>query len=88
MRATTTKPKSRPPLAADAAGKAREGTAEETAHLMRTMTRALCRQHIMWPADGPLPCEKQQPCDKSDRCRAMAEEVILFSKSIKAESRD
>jgi len=88
MRATETKRQSRAPLAADAAGKSGEGTAEETRNPIRIMARALCRQHIMWPADGPLPCEKHRPCDKSDRCRAMAEEVILFSESIKAESRD
>ena len=53
--------------------------------LMLTMAKALCRQHIMWPAEGPLPCETGVNCDKQHMCTQMAEDVINFTKSLEAE---
>jgi hypothetical protein len=50
------------------------------------MEKALCRQHIMWPIEGELPCEKAQSCSKSNLCRQMAEEVMDFSRMLDSAS--
>ncbi len=52
------------------------------------MEKALCRQHIMWPHTGKLPCELHQHCAKSHLCNEMAEEVMDFSRQLDAASDD
>ncbi len=47
--------------------------------LLRQMSFALCRQYIMWPTTGALPCQKGIDCDKSASCRKMAEDVIDYA---------
>ncbi|NQU59284.1 MAG: hypothetical protein HQ513_18800 [Rhodospirillales bacterium] len=56
--------------------------------VLSAMEKALCRQHIMWPHDGKLPCELHQACAKSHLCNEMAEEVMDFSKQLDAASED
>ncbi|HER25592.1 MAG TPA: hypothetical protein ENI69_00625 [Rhodospirillales bacterium] len=50
--------------------------------LLRQMAQTLCRQYIMWLSMEPLPCQQGIDCDKSDKCRAMAEEVIDYTKDL------
>ena len=52
------------------------------------MEKALCRQHIMWPHEGKLPCELHQPCAKSHLCNEMAEEVMDYSQLLDDASED
>ncbi|NQV47496.1 MAG: hypothetical protein HQ504_06905 [Rhodospirillaceae bacterium] len=52
--------------------------------LMVTMAKALCRQHIMWPTEGALPCETGVDCDKQPICSQMAKDVINFTKQLEA----
>ncbi|MBL6932108.1 MAG: hypothetical protein ISR45_04100 [Rhodospirillales bacterium] len=52
--------------------------------ILSAMEKAMCRQHIMWPIDGELPCETDQTCLKSDLCREMAEEVMDYSRTLKS----
>ncbi len=46
------------------------------------MAQTLCRQYIMWLSMEPLPCQQGIDCDKPDKCRAMAEEVIDYTKDL------
>jgi len=43
----------------------------------------LCRQYIMWPTSGPLPCQKGIDCDKSASCQKMAEDVVDYASGFK-----
>ena len=47
--------------------------------VLRRMSLALCRQYIMWPTSGALPCEQGIDCDKSSQCRNMAQDVIDYA---------
>jgi len=49
--------------------------------LLRQMAMALCRQYIMWPTSGPLPCQKGIDCTKSASCNEMAEDVVDYAGS-------
>ena len=51
--------------------------------LLRQMSMALCRQYIMWPTSGPLPCQKGIDCDKSASCQKMAEDVVDYASGLK-----
>ena len=56
--------------------------------VLSAMEKALCRQHIMWPHEGKLPCELHQPCAKSHLCNEMAEEVMDYSQLLDDASED
>jgi hypothetical protein len=56
-------------------------TDEDKELLLQQMAFALCRQYIMWPTTGELPCQKGIDCDKSASCRKMAEDVVDYASS-------
>lgn len=57
-------------------------TKAELLKLLSAMEKAMCRQHIMWPEEGDLPCESNQECAKSDVCRKMAEDILDYSHAL------
>ncbi len=66
------------------AGDPEAQTKSDILKVLSAMEKALCRQHIMWPHDGELPCELHQACAKSHLCNQMAEEVMDFSRLLDA----
>lgn len=61
------------------AGDPQAQTKSDLLKVLSAMEKALCRQHIMWPHEGKLPCELHQPCAKSHICNEMAEQVLDYS---------
>ncbi len=50
--------------------------------VLNRMSLALCRQYIMWPTSGALPCEQGIACDKSSQCRKMAQDVMDYTNGL------
>jgi hypothetical protein len=63
-------------------------TKSDLLKILSAMEKALCRQHIMWPHDGDLPCELLQPCEKKHLCSQMAEDVMDLKRRLNAASED
>lgn len=70
----------------DHAGDPEAQTKSEHLRVLSIMEKALCRQHIMWPHNGKLPCELDQACAKSHLCSQMAREAVEFSRQLDANS--
>jgi hypothetical protein len=70
------------------AGDPQAQTKSDLLQLLSAMEKALCRQHIMWPSEGKLPCELHQPCTKSHLCNQMAEEVIDYRRKFRDAAED
>ncbi|MBT3238105.1 MAG: hypothetical protein HOL37_06010 [Rhodospirillaceae bacterium] len=69
----------------DQGGRAGETSQSSDPHeLMGALQKAMCRQHIMWPADGPLACEEGRPCDSQDKCTELANSVLDYRHVLKS----
>ena len=47
-----------------------------------SLAKAMCRQYIMWPSAGALPCEEAAACDKQTQCIKMAEGVLDYQRDL------
>ncbi|MHA1597434.1 MAG: hypothetical protein ACTSV1_01825 [Alphaproteobacteria bacterium] len=54
----------------------------DSPELKVSLAKAMCRQYIMWPAAGDLPCEKAEACDKQTQCVEMAEGVLDYQRDL------
>ncbi len=50
--------------------------------LKTSLAKAMCRQYIMWPSDGPLPCEREVSCDKRSQCVEISESVLDYRRNL------
>ncbi len=56
--------------------------------LKRMLAKSMCRRYQIVANDGgELPCENHKPCGSMQKCMAMAEGVITYTRDLKKEKK-